>query len=224
MIAYFALLSFVPLTFISLAFLGLTGRADESSFLVKEIKRALPGAPISRIVDHRFAARRLRVPHLLLHVLDERGSNGARDTPGRRARGGSARGDLPSAALLSALRESQPDVASVRRAGDPARLALRDGERDRVRRRAQLVARAPRRAGARGGATRPRVTSSSPLARDGSCATSIRCRARRPFSPRRRERRPGRIRSLLYRSGRSRSCRRASPFRESRHRSARERR
>jgi membrane protein len=51
MIAYFALLSFVPLTFLSLALLGLTGRADESSFLVKEIKRALPGAPISRIVD-----------------------------------------------------------------------------------------------------------------------------------------------------------------------------
>jgi membrane protein len=51
MIAYFALLSFVPLTFLALALLGLTGRADESSFLVKEIKRALPGAPISRIVD-----------------------------------------------------------------------------------------------------------------------------------------------------------------------------
>ena len=51
MIAYFALLSFVPLTFLSLALLGLTGRADESSFLVKEIKRALPGAPIERIVD-----------------------------------------------------------------------------------------------------------------------------------------------------------------------------
>jgi membrane protein len=51
MIAYFALLSFVPLTFLSLSLLGLTGRADESSFLVKEIKRALPGAPIQRIVD-----------------------------------------------------------------------------------------------------------------------------------------------------------------------------
>jgi membrane protein len=33
MIAYFALLSFVPLTFLSLSLLGLTGRADESSFL-----------------------------------------------------------------------------------------------------------------------------------------------------------------------------------------------
>jgi membrane protein len=51
MIAYFALLSFVPLTFIALSLLGLTGRADESSFLVREIKRALPGTPIDRIVD-----------------------------------------------------------------------------------------------------------------------------------------------------------------------------
>jgi membrane protein len=51
MIAYFALLSFVPLTFLSLALLGLTGRADESSFLVKEIKRTLPGTPIDRIIS-----------------------------------------------------------------------------------------------------------------------------------------------------------------------------
>jgi membrane protein len=51
MIAYFALLSFVPLTFLSLALLGLTGRADESSFLVKEIKHALPGTPIDRIIS-----------------------------------------------------------------------------------------------------------------------------------------------------------------------------
>jgi len=51
MIAYFALLSFVPLTFLSLSLLGLTGRADESSFLVKEIKRTLPGTPIDRIIS-----------------------------------------------------------------------------------------------------------------------------------------------------------------------------
>src|SRR5207302_79212 len=50
MIAYFALLAFVPLVFLALALLGLSGRADESSFLVKEIKRALPGTPIDRIV------------------------------------------------------------------------------------------------------------------------------------------------------------------------------
>jgi len=51
MIAYFALLSFVPLTFLSLSLLGLTGRADESSFLVREIKKTLPGTPIDRIID-----------------------------------------------------------------------------------------------------------------------------------------------------------------------------
>src|SRR5919201_315413 len=51
MVAYFALLSFVPLTFLALSLLGLTGRADESSFLVKEIKHTLPGTPIDRIID-----------------------------------------------------------------------------------------------------------------------------------------------------------------------------
>src|SRR3989442_12843840 len=51
MIAYFALLSFVPLTFLSLALLGLAGRADESSFLVREIKKTLPGTPIDQIVN-----------------------------------------------------------------------------------------------------------------------------------------------------------------------------
>jgi membrane protein len=51
MIAYFALLSFVPLTFLALSLLGLSGRADESSFLVREIKRTLPGTPIDRIVS-----------------------------------------------------------------------------------------------------------------------------------------------------------------------------
>src|SRR5213594_1092317 len=51
MIAYFALLSFVPLTFLSLALLGLTGRADESSFLVREIKKTLPGTPIDQIIN-----------------------------------------------------------------------------------------------------------------------------------------------------------------------------
>jgi membrane protein len=50
MIAYFALLSFVPLLFIALALLGLFGRADESSYLVTELKRALPGSSVSSIV------------------------------------------------------------------------------------------------------------------------------------------------------------------------------
>ena len=51
MIAYFALLSFVPLTFLALSLLGLTGRADESSFLVREIKHAFPGTEVGRIVS-----------------------------------------------------------------------------------------------------------------------------------------------------------------------------
>jgi membrane protein len=51
MIAYFALLSFVPMTFLALALLGLAGRADESSFLVTELKRAFPSIPIQAIVD-----------------------------------------------------------------------------------------------------------------------------------------------------------------------------
>jgi membrane protein len=51
MIAYFALLSFVPMTFLALALLGLAGRADESSFLVTELKRTFPAIPIEPIVD-----------------------------------------------------------------------------------------------------------------------------------------------------------------------------
>lgn len=58
MIAYFALLSFVPLTFIALALTGLTGRADESSFLVKELQHALPGTEVGRIVDLVRAVQR----------------------------------------------------------------------------------------------------------------------------------------------------------------------
>jgi membrane protein len=50
MIAYFALLSLVPLVFLTLALLGLFGRADESSYLVTELKNVLPSASISQIV------------------------------------------------------------------------------------------------------------------------------------------------------------------------------
>jgi membrane protein len=51
MIAYFALLSFVPLVFLALALLGLFGRADESSFFVEELKVMFPGTSVTRIVD-----------------------------------------------------------------------------------------------------------------------------------------------------------------------------
>ena len=39
MIAYYALLAFVPLTFLTVSLLGLFGRADESTYLV----RSCPG-------------------------------------------------------------------------------------------------------------------------------------------------------------------------------------
>ena len=51
MIAYFALLSFVPLTFLALSLLGLAGRPDESSFVVEQIRKAFPATPIPRIVE-----------------------------------------------------------------------------------------------------------------------------------------------------------------------------
>ena len=50
MVAYFALLSFVPLIFLALALFGLAHRADASFFFVKELKRAFPGTSLKSIV------------------------------------------------------------------------------------------------------------------------------------------------------------------------------
>ena len=50
MVAYFALLSFVPLVFLALALLGLVHRADASDFLVKELTRAFPGTSVKNIL------------------------------------------------------------------------------------------------------------------------------------------------------------------------------
>jgi membrane protein len=50
MIAYFALLSFVPLLFLALSLLGLAGRVDESSFLIDELRRAFPGTSLDTIL------------------------------------------------------------------------------------------------------------------------------------------------------------------------------
>ncbi|HSC92108.1 MAG TPA: YihY/virulence factor BrkB family protein [Gaiellaceae bacterium] len=50
MIAYFALLSLVPLIFLALAVLGIFGRADESSYLVTELQALFPSQSISDIV------------------------------------------------------------------------------------------------------------------------------------------------------------------------------
>jgi membrane protein len=50
MIAYFALLSFVPLVFLALALLGLFGRVEESSFLVTELQNTFPETSVENIV------------------------------------------------------------------------------------------------------------------------------------------------------------------------------
>jgi membrane protein len=51
MVAYFALLSFVPLVFLALALFGLAHRAQASDFFVKELTRAFPGTSVDSIVN-----------------------------------------------------------------------------------------------------------------------------------------------------------------------------
>jgi membrane protein len=50
MVAYFALLSFVPIVFLALSLLGLVHRADASDFLVKELSHAFPGSSLKSIL------------------------------------------------------------------------------------------------------------------------------------------------------------------------------
>jgi membrane protein len=58
MIAYFALLSFVPLIFLALALLGLGGRTTESSYFVEELQKVFPSASVSSIVSGVDKVRR----------------------------------------------------------------------------------------------------------------------------------------------------------------------
>ena len=51
MVTYFALLSFVPLTFLALSLLGLVHRADASDFLIKELSRAFPSSSLTSILS-----------------------------------------------------------------------------------------------------------------------------------------------------------------------------
>jgi YihY family inner membrane protein len=50
MIAYFALLSFVPLLFLALALLGVAGQADEKSYFVTELNHAFPSTSVDSIL------------------------------------------------------------------------------------------------------------------------------------------------------------------------------
>jgi membrane protein len=50
MVAYFALLSFVPLIFLALSLFGLAHRADAGDFFVHELKHAFPGTSLGSII------------------------------------------------------------------------------------------------------------------------------------------------------------------------------
>jgi membrane protein len=58
MIAYFALLSFLPLTFLALALLAIGGRPDESSYLVTELQTLFPASSVDQIVRAVDAVQR----------------------------------------------------------------------------------------------------------------------------------------------------------------------
>ena len=58
MIAYFALLSFVPLLFLSLALLGVAHQADPDSFFVRELHRTFPSTSVDSILAAVGRARR----------------------------------------------------------------------------------------------------------------------------------------------------------------------
>jgi membrane protein len=51
MIAYFAILSFVPLLFLALSLVALTGEPTESSYLVEQLHRAFPKSSVDRLLD-----------------------------------------------------------------------------------------------------------------------------------------------------------------------------
>ena len=51
MIAYFAILAFVPLLFLALSLLTFLGEQDESSYLIEELRRAFPENSVENILD-----------------------------------------------------------------------------------------------------------------------------------------------------------------------------
>ena len=66
MVAYFALLSFVPLLFLSLALLGAAGQGSENSFFVRELQKTFPNTSLESILD---AVQKIRENATLLGVV-----------------------------------------------------------------------------------------------------------------------------------------------------------
>jgi membrane protein len=51
MIAYYALLSMIPFLFLVLSVIGWVGQPSESSFLIEQMQRVLPGQPVGDLVE-----------------------------------------------------------------------------------------------------------------------------------------------------------------------------
>jgi membrane protein len=51
MIAYFALLSFVPLLFVALSLTAVAGQQNESSYLIEQLERSFPQSSVDRLVE-----------------------------------------------------------------------------------------------------------------------------------------------------------------------------
>jgi membrane protein len=51
MVAYFALLAFVPLLFLALSLVALTGEQNESSYLIEQLQRAFPQTSVDRLLS-----------------------------------------------------------------------------------------------------------------------------------------------------------------------------
>ena len=270
MIAYFAILAFVPLLFLALSLLAFAGEQDESSYLVEELERAFPENSVENILDavteiqeqatelsviggigliwaalgffsvlesafnivyglpnrpfirqkslvlvltaaslivlflalvissvgvelvqragvaegfvsYVYAllvstALLLGLTWSLYRLLTNTASHLARDPARRGRRLDPAPGELPDTAGLRAPLERADRVAGLRRPRAAPRLALRDGEHPRARRRGELVARP--RAARRRAARRPRrrPTLSCARAPRAPRAPSPRCR------------------------------------------------
>ena len=107
MIAYYALLAFVPLTFLTISLLAAFGRGDESAYLVRELSRMFPESSVSTIVravdEIRSNSTLIGVVGLLLLLWSSLGLFGALESAFNIVYGRPNRPFLLSKALAAAL-------------------------------------------------------------------------------------------------------------------------
>ena len=107
MIAYYALLAFVPLTFLTISLLAAFGRADESTYLVRGLSRIFPASSVSTIVravdEIRSNSTAIGIIGLLLLLWSSLGLFGALESAFNIVYGRPNRPFLLSKALAAAL-------------------------------------------------------------------------------------------------------------------------